>query len=74
MPGYRTKVFEFISTEHTAKNLMIAAIKSPTPDSPATRETRAHHLRAFASFYGIHTHRLASHLHFPLSASPSQSI
>ncbi|MES2694360.1 MAG: SAM-dependent methyltransferase, partial [Verrucomicrobiota bacterium] len=30
--GYRTKVFEFISTEHTAKNLMIAAIKTPDTD------------------------------------------
>ena len=64
--GYRTKVFEFISTEHTAKNLMIAAIKSSTPDTPAARETRAQHLRAFAAFYGIHTQRLAAHLHFPL--------
>ena len=26
--GYETKVFEFISTEHTAKNLMIAATKN----------------------------------------------
>ena len=26
--GYRTQVFEFISTEHTAKNLMIAAVKA----------------------------------------------
>lgn len=25
--GYEAKVFEFISTEHTAKNLMIAAVK-----------------------------------------------
>jgi len=33
--GYRTKVFEFISTEHTAKNLMIAAIK--TRESAAAR-------------------------------------
>jgi len=30
--GYRTKVFEFISTEHTSKNLMITGIKSdPNP-------------------------------------------
>ena len=67
--GYRTKVFEFISTEHTAKNLMIAAIKSPAPDTSAARETRAQHLRAFASFYGIHTQRLATHFHFPLSST-----
>lgn len=71
--GYRTKVFEFISTEHTAKNLMIAAIKSPSPASPAARETRAQHLRAFASFYGIHTQHLATHLAFPLSTPPPQS-
>jgi hypothetical protein len=32
--GYRTKVFEFISTEHTAKNLMIAGIKG-APDLKA---------------------------------------
>lgn len=27
--GYKTKVFEFISTEHTPKNLMITATKAP---------------------------------------------
>lgn len=56
--GYRTKVFEFISTEHTAKNLMIAAIKT-RPVGDAAAATR---LREFAGFYGIHTQRLASHL------------
>ena len=59
--GYRTKVFEFISTEHTAKNLMIAAIKSHPPFDPA----RAQRIHNFMSFYGIHTQRLAHHLHFP---------
>lgn len=29
--GYRTKVMEFVSTEHTSKNLMIAAIKCGEP-------------------------------------------
>ncbi|HEY9156195.1 MAG TPA: SAM-dependent methyltransferase, partial [Opitutaceae bacterium] len=33
--GYRTKVFEFISTEHTAKNLMIAAIREKPRGQPA---------------------------------------
>ncbi|MBI2812965.1 MAG: SAM-dependent methyltransferase [Opitutae bacterium] len=32
--GYDTKVFEFISTEHTAKNLMIAATKRLPGDRP----------------------------------------
>lgn len=61
--GYRTKVFEFISTEHTAKNLMIAAIKSHAPGDPA----RAARLRDFATFYGIRTQRLATHLGFSLT-------
>ncbi len=61
--GYRTKAFEFISTEHTAKNLMIAAIKSHAPGDAA----RAERLREFATFYGIRTQRLAAHLSLPLT-------
>lgn len=64
--GYRTKVFEFISTEHTAKNLMIAAIKSHAPGD----EARAARLREFAAFYGIRTQKLAAHRNFALH-SPS---
>jgi hypothetical protein len=61
--GYRTKVFEFISTEHTAKNLMIAAIKSHPPGERAV----AGRVRAFAAFYGIRRQRLAGHLRFEFS-------
>lgn len=53
--GYRTKVFEFISTEHTAKNLMIAATKVGPGHSPKTGEA----ISAFAHFYGIKTQHLA---------------
>ncbi len=56
--GYRTKVFEFISTEHTAKNLLISAIKTRAPGDAAT----AARLREFAAFYGIRTQQLATHL------------
>ncbi len=63
--GYRTRVFEFISTEHTARNLMIAAIKA----RPAGDDDRARRLRDFASFYGIRTQRLASLLGLELAAS-----
>ena len=31
--GYKTKVFEFISLEHTAKNLMITAVKNKNTDA-----------------------------------------
>lgn len=57
--GYRTKVFEFISTEHTAKNLMIAGIRS---DLPPDRDDAAERIRALAGFYGIRTQALARHL------------
>ncbi len=61
--GYRTKVFEFVSTEHTPKNLMIVAIKSRTLGDAAV----ATRLREFAAFYGIRTQRLASHLGLALA-------
>ena len=56
--GYRTKVFEFVSTEHTAKNLMIAAVKTRPRGDAGTAEK----LREFARFYGIRTQKLATHL------------
>lgn len=62
--GWRTKVFEFISTEHTAKNLMIAAIKAHAPGDPA----RAAAAREFAAFYGIRHQALARHLQFNLAS------
>ncbi len=52
--GYRTKVFEFVSTDHTAKNLMISATRGePRPPDAA---------RALAGFWGIRDQRLASKL------------
>ncbi len=62
--GYRTKVFEFISTEHTAKNLMITAIKAGRPRGADA--VLADRIRAFAAFYGIRHQRLAEHLGFTL--------
>ncbi|MDR1279558.1 MAG: SAM-dependent methyltransferase [Opitutaceae bacterium] len=66
--GYRTKVFEFISPEHTAKNLMIAAIRTRAPGSPQI----AGRIRALAQFYGIREQRLARHLGFALT-EPEQA-
>jgi SAM-dependent methyltransferase len=62
--GYKTKVFEFISTEHTAKNLMISAIRVRPPGTP--NDALAQRTRAFAAFYGIRHHALATHLNFAL--------
>ena len=62
--GYRTKVFEFISSEHTAKNLLIAASRpasAPASSVPLAPGPLAR-ARAFAAFYGVRQHRLAKHL------------
>ncbi len=61
--GYRVKVFEFVSTEHTPKNLMIAAVKArPRGDSAA-----AERIRSLARFYGVKTQALARGLGLELA-------
>ena len=69
--GYETRVFEFISTEHTGKNLMIAAIRRKTPGDT---EARARAVAEFARFHGIVRQRLAERLGFDLmhAAAPAQ--
>ncbi|MEI8089554.1 MAG: SAM-dependent methyltransferase [Opitutaceae bacterium] len=62
--GYKTKVFEFISTEHTAKNLLIVAQR--TASRGQSDDARAQRIRAFAAFYGVHHQHLATQLEFPL--------
>jgi hypothetical protein len=61
--GYRTRVIEFISTEHTAKNTMITAVRARPPGDEAT----AAKIREFAAFYGIRRQALASRLGFALA-------
>ncbi|MBC7884928.1 MAG: SAM-dependent methyltransferase [Saprospiraceae bacterium] len=50
--GYRTQVFEFISSEHTGKNLMITGVKS-TPNTNAIEE-----VNAIKKMFGIQYHHL----------------
>jgi len=61
--GYDTRVFEFISTEHTSKNLMIAGCKR---SGPAGRGERVRQVRDLAAFYGVTQQRLAQELGFEL--------
>ena len=74
--GYETKVFEFIGTEHTAKNVMITATKTKTRiwknDEQWLQQQQQHDIRdddvqrrrkklvMLARFYGIERQRLAS--------------
>ncbi len=64
--GFETKVFEFVSTEHTARNLMLAAWRAPET-SAAPRPAALKRAQAFAAFYGITDHALARHLDLPLA-------
>jgi hypothetical protein len=57
--GYSTKVFEFVSLEHTNKNKMILAIKNAEPD----KQHRIEVLKQIAeikAYYGIKEHCLES--------------
>ena len=57
--GYEAKVFEFISNEHTGKNVMIAAVKRDVPgDVSAARGE----LRALMEFFGLRSQRLVAAL------------
>jgi SAM-dependent methyltransferase len=62
--GYDTKVLEFISTEHTSKNLMIAAVKRARP---LDRTATAKRVRELAAFYGVKQQRLAERLGLALT-------
>lgn len=64
--GYETRVFEFIATEHTARNLMIAALQRGPGGGENARASVA---RDLASFYSVREQRLAARLGFALSAA-----
>lgn len=55
--GYKTKVFEFVSSEHTPKNLMIAAVRDGEPFTDVAARERIEGLK---HFFGIKKHALDS--------------
>ena len=50
--GYETRVFEFVSLEHTSKNKMILAVKRAAVQAGAAAALQAQ-IRAIKDFYGI---------------------
>jgi hypothetical protein len=56
--GYKIKIIEFVSTEHTSKNILIAALKSDTVNRGIARQQ----YRALKAMAGFSTHHLASRL------------
>lgn len=55
--GYQTKVFEFISSEHTAKNLMITAVKQAA-HSEAKKTAQLEEVQKLKEQFGIDQHYL----------------
>ena len=53
--GYDTKVFEFVSLEHTNKNKMILAVKRAEAGNPTELLSK---IQAIKDFYGIREHCL----------------
>lgn len=56
--GYKVRLIEFVSTEHTSKNILIAAVKSTTVDRSAARQQ----FQALQNAIGFTTHYLAAQL------------
>jgi hypothetical protein len=54
--GYKTKVFEFISTEHTPKNLLIVGVKTGT--EIAANGAILEKIKNLKSLFGIEQHEL----------------
>ena len=64
--GYGTDVFEFVDAEHTAKNLMIAALREKRADLPREEDQRAANARmrlgALRALFGWRTQHLQEKL------------
>ena len=67
--GYRVKVFEFVETEHTPKNTMLAAVRRPVPDAPADARARAE-FTALKVRFGIEHQHLETLLAAPAAPGP----
>ncbi len=55
LAGYRTQIVEFVSLEHTAKNLMIRAVKRAGESDPTVRRAE---YESFKTFLGLDAFRL----------------
>lgn len=70
--GNETKVFEFVSLEHTAKNKMILAVKKPV--SIERREQLVAQIASLKAFYGIEQHTLEMLLNPPCSPCHGEAM
>jgi len=71
--GYDTSVFEFVGGEHTAKNIMITAVKRNNNNNQVSLSKDAIEQRiiSLSSKYGIHQQKLATLMNIKLSTTTS---
>lgn len=62
LAGYQVQVFEFIGGEHTAKNVMITAIRLPTPKEGTSQPNQKllTRLEELAALHGVRQQKLAT--------------
>ena len=76
--GYKVQVFEFIGGEHTSKNVMITAIKSPKlggakNEDGMTTPKNTVRIQELASFHGITQQKLAQWMGLHLGSGETTS-
>lgn len=68
---YNVKVFEFIGGEHTAKNIMITAVKRAKGRSEVEKRELRMRLHSLAAMHGIKQQKLAKLMKEPISSNPN---
>ena len=56
--GYKTKVFEFISTEHTPKNVLIVGVKTETETETETKTAVLEQIKNLKALFNLEYHQL----------------
>ncbi len=71
LAGYDVSIFEFVGGEHTARNVMITAVRKYTEVSSQFKEEMESKIKALAVLHGIRHQRLAEHMGLDLSGDAS---
>lgn len=58
--GYRVRMAEFVSDQHTPKNILLTAVKRVHPPKAEERREMRETLREMMTYYGLRTQRLAA--------------
>ena len=69
--GYQTQVLEFIDMEHTAKNLLLRAVRRPSSEKPTQTTKATQEMKRFCDLFQVpilHLERTLQATGFPLSS------